>query len=78
MKSQICFHGFDPATSLLELAPREGESCLREEDIDLLIDREGDSIALILLGGVNYATGQIFDMAGHYSGGPEKRMRCGI
>ena len=34
MKSQIRFHGFDPATSLLELTPREGESCLREEDID--------------------------------------------
>ena len=78
VKSQICFHGFDPATSLLELAPREGESCLREEDIDLLIDREGDSIALILLGGVNYATGQVFDMAGITQAGQKKGCVVGF
>jgi kynureninase len=64
VKSQIHFHGFDPASSLLELTPREGELCLREEDVEALIDREGDSIALILLGGVNYATGQAFDLGG--------------
>jgi kynureninase len=63
VKSQIRFHGFDPATSLIELVPRPSESCLREEDIQSLIEREGDNIALILLGGVNYATGQAFDMA---------------
>jgi kynureninase len=63
VKSQIRFHGFDPATSLIELVPRPGESCLREEDIDSLIEQSGDDIALILLGGVNYATGQAFDMA---------------
>jgi kynureninase len=62
VKSQIRFHEFDPASSLLELTPRDGESCLRDEDIDSLVDREGDSIALILLGAVNYATGQLFDM----------------
>jgi kynureninase len=60
--SQIRFHGFDPANSLLELTPRDGESCLRDEDIEALIDREGESIALIMLGGVNYATGQAFDL----------------
>ncbi len=63
VKSQIRFHGFDPATSLIELSPREGESCVREEDVQSLIEREGERIALILLGGVNYATGQLFDMA---------------
>ena len=63
VQSQIRCRGLDPATSLLELAPREGESCIREEDIDVLIDREGETIALILLGGVNYATGQRFDIA---------------
>jgi kynureninase len=64
VKSQIRYHGFDPAMGLLELTPREGESNLRDEDIAEFIEREGDSIALILLGGVNYATGQIFDMPG--------------
>jgi kynureninase len=63
VKSQIAFHGFDPATSLIELTPRSGESCLREEDIDSMIESAGEEIALILLGGVNYATGQAFDMA---------------
>lgn len=64
VKSQILFHGFDPSTSLLELTPRDGETCMRDEDIEAFIDREGESIALILLGGVNYATGQAFDLAG--------------
>jgi kynureninase len=73
VQSQIRFHGFDPASSLLELRPREGEFCLRDEDVQDVIEREGDSIALILLGGVNYATGQAFDMesvtkAGHRKG----------
>jgi kynureninase len=63
VKSQIRFHGFDAATSLIDLTPRPGESCLREEDIESLIERAGHEIALILLGGVNYATGQAFDMA---------------
>jgi kynureninase len=62
VKSQILFHGFDPVTSLIELTPRPGESCLREEDIRSLIEREGESVGLILLGGVNYATGQAFDL----------------
>jgi len=64
IKSQIYFHGFDPATSLIELTPLPGESCIRDEDIESLIERTGDEIALIMLGGVNYATGQAFDMAG--------------
>jgi kynureninase len=64
VKSQIYFHGFDPATSLIELTPLPGESCLRDGEIVSLIERSGDEIALIMLGGVNYATGQAFDMAG--------------
>ena len=73
VQSQIEFHGFDPASSLLELTPRPEEASIRDEDVESLIDREGDSIALILLGGVNYATGQVFDMqaiteAGHARG----------
>jgi kynureninase len=62
IESQIRCHGGDPRELLIELAPREGESTLRTEDIIDTIDREGDAIALILLGGVNYYTGQAFDM----------------
>jgi kynureninase len=73
VKSQIQFHGFEPETSLLELQPRAGETFIRTEDIEAFIKKDGDSIALVMLGGVNYATGQAFDMeritkAGHAKG----------
>jgi len=56
-----------PATAggtdgLIELTPRPGESTLRTEDVVETIERDGNSIALVLLGGVNYYTGQAFDM----------------
>jgi len=71
--SQIRFHGFDPAQSLIELKARPSEAIIRQEDIEALLERDGSSIALIMLGGVNYATGQLFDMekitrAGHAQG----------
>ncbi len=78
VKSQIRFHGFDPASSLLELTPREGESCMRDHDIESLIEREGDSIALILIGGVNYVTGQAFDLAGITKAGQRKGCVVGF
>jgi kynureninase len=73
VQSQIHFHGFDPSTSLIELTPRPGESCIREEEIETVIEREGENVALVMLGGVNYATGQAFNMeritrAGHARG----------
>ena len=72
VQSQIRFHGFDPADSLLELQPRDGEFCLRDEDVESLIERDGESIALIMLGGVNYVTGQAFDMPGITQAGHRK------
>lgn len=73
VKSQISFHGYDPAASLIELTPKPGESSIREEDIEELIGQQGNEIALIMLGGVNYSTGQAFDIesitrAGHEHG----------
>lgn len=62
VQSQIKFHGFEAENALIELEPREGENCLRTEDIERTITENGDSIALILLGGVNYYTGQAFEM----------------
>ncbi|MEO5970309.1 MAG: kynureninase [Bdellovibrionia bacterium] len=71
--SQIRFHGFDPKQSLIELKPREGEDVLRHEDIMKVIEEQGSSIALILLGNTQYLTGQAFDIpsitkAGHAQG----------
>lgn len=72
-QSQIKFHGFDPETSLVEINQREGESIIRTEDIEEFIEREGDSIALVMFSGVNYYSGQAFEMeriakAGHKKG----------
>ncbi len=71
--SQIRFHGFDPDTSLLTIGPRGGESSIRREDLDTMIEREGSEIALILLPGVQYYSGQAFDIehitsVGHKAG----------
>ena len=60
--SQIAFHGFDPSRGLIELKPREGEHCLRMEDIEREINIHGPQTALLLLGGVNYYSGQFFDL----------------
>ncbi len=62
VESQIKYHGFDPKRSLIELQPRAGESALRSDDIQDVLDADGDEIALVLLGGVNYYSGQVFDM----------------
>ena len=61
VQSQIAFHGYDPAESLIEIAPRPGETAIRTEDIEKLIAEKRDEIALIMLGGVNYLTGQALD-----------------
>ena len=61
VESQIKHHRFSPESSLIKLRPRDGESAIRSEDIAAIIEAEGDEIALIMLGGVNYYTGQVFD-----------------
>jgi kynureninase len=61
VKSQLQYHNFDPADALIELQPRQEETNIRTEDIEALIAERGDEIALIMLGGVNYYTGQAFD-----------------
>jgi kynureninase len=63
VKSQIKFHGFDPETALIELEPRPGEKLLRPDDIYETLNRQGSEIALVLLGNVNYLTGQCYPMS---------------
>ncbi|MGE0554361.1 MAG: kynureninase, partial [Gemmatimonadales bacterium] len=55
--------GLDPDTSLLVLRPRPGEYCLRTEDIERVLENEGSEVALVMLPGVQYYTGQRFDLA---------------
>ena len=73
IKSQIKFHGLDPRKVLIELSPRKGEIKLRAKDILSAIRDVNDELATIIMGGVNYYTGQAFDLksitkAGHKAG----------
>jgi kynureninase len=62
--SQVAWHGFDPATSLVQVGPRAGEQLLRHEDLVAEIARQGERLALVLLPGIQYLTGQRLDIAG--------------
>lgn len=62
VQSHLRYHGFDPAEGLIEMKPRDGEDTIRTEDILAKIEDEGDSIALVMFAGVNYYTGQAFDI----------------
>ncbi len=63
IKSQIGHHGFEPDEALLLARPREGEFAIRDEDIEALLEERGNEIAVVLLAGVNFFTGQFFDIA---------------
>ncbi len=73
IESQVKLHGGDPRSDMLELQPRPGETSIRHEDIEALVRKERDTLALIMMGGVNYYSGQLFDMerivkVGHENG----------
>ncbi|XP_065651602.1 kynureninase isoform X2 [Hydra vulgaris] len=78
IESQICSHGYDPKTSMIQAAAREGEYLLRTEDILQLIHEQGDSIALILFSGVQYRTGQYFDLQAITEAGHRKGCKVGF
>lgn len=61
-ETQAKYHGFNPEEAVIEVSPREGEYTLRTEDIVSTIKKHGDSVAVVLFGGVNYYTGQFFDL----------------
>jgi kynureninase len=64
LESQVKFHGFDPDVAIIEVAPRQGEYIVRHEDILAAIEENKNSLALVMIGGVNYFSGQVFDMKG--------------
>ena len=63
VRTQLAWHGFDPDEALVVARPRAGEHTLRTEDIEALLEGEGARIALGMMSGVNYFSGQVFDMA---------------
>lgn len=73
LQSQVKFHGYHPDDAIIEVAPREGSYEILHEDIYKAIEAHKDEVALVMIGGVNYFTGQVFDMkaiteAGHKAG----------
>ncbi|GAA3767180.1 kynureninase [Plantactinospora mayteni] len=73
VRSQARHHGLDPDEAVVRLRPRPGEETLRTEDVLDYLDREGQRVALVLLGGVNYLTGELMEIpeiteAGHRAG----------
>ncbi|XP_040888265.1 kynureninase [Toxotes jaculatrix] len=78
VESQIRLRGFDPQQSMLLLSSRPGEETLRTEDILEVIEREGDSIAVVMFSGVQYYTGQLFDLAAITEAGQRKGCYVGF
>uniref|UniRef100_A0A8C2UE58 Abnormal fluorescence under UV illumination n=2 Tax=Coturnix japonica TaxID=93934 RepID=A0A8C2UE58_COTJA len=78
VESQLRFHGLDVEKSMLLIRPREGEETLRIEDILAVIEEEGDSIAVILFSGVQYYTGQLFDIPRITKAGQKKGCFVGF
>ncbi len=62
IQSHLNLHGFDAADALIELKPRAGEYCIRNEDIISVIAENKNELALVFIGGVNYYSGQVFDI----------------
>jgi len=62
LQSQLKFHGLNPKDALIEVTPRENEFHIREEDILSAIEKNKDALALVMIGGVNYFSGQVFDI----------------
>jgi kynureninase len=62
IESQVRFHGLDPEKTIIELQPREKEFTIRHEDILAAIEKNKKDLALVMIGGVNYYTGQAFNM----------------
>jgi kynureninase len=62
IKSQIVHHGFDPKDALILARPRKGEFIIRQEDIEAALEKYGQRIAIVIISGINFFTGQLFDI----------------
>lgn len=78
IESQVKYHGHNPDDAMLLATPREGEATLRTEDILKLIKEQGDTIALIMLPGVQYYTGEVLDMQAITKAGHAKGCKVGF
>ena len=77
-ESQVRFHGLNPADAIIEIAPGEGEHCIHTENIISAIEQNANELALVIFGGVNYYTGQVFDMEAICKASHEAGAYCGF
>jgi kynureninase len=78
IKTQLLHHGLDPKEALVLARPREGEATVRTEDIVSSIENNADSLAVVLLAGVNFFTGQFFDIGTVTAAGQKHGITVGI
>jgi kynureninase len=78
LESRVLLAGFDPAKTIIEIKPRTGEYAIRNEDIISTIAENGGEVALVLFGGINYYSGQVFDMAAITKSAHEAGAFCGF
>lgn len=78
LESQVKFHGFNYEDAVIEIQPRQGEHNIRTEDILQAIDENKNELALVLMGGVNYYTGQVFDMQAITAAAHNVGVYCGF
>jgi len=62
METQVKMHGFHPEDAIIELKPKKGKHCIDTKDILETIEKTGDKLAMVMMGGVNYYTGQFFNL----------------
>jgi len=77
-QGQVGFHGYKPEEAIVEIKRRDGEHTIRSEDIIAKINEVGEELALVLFGGVNYYTGQVFDMKAITEAGHQVGARVGF
>ena len=78
VQTQLAFHGYDPNEDLIEWTPRTGKKLLHIEDLEQILETQGEEIALLLIGGVNYYTGQYLDLKKITDLGHAKGCKVGI
>ncbi len=78
IKTQIVHHGFDPKEALVLARPRKGEFTIRQDDIEAALENDGDQIALVLIAGVNFFTGQLFDIERITAAAQKRGIAVGI
>jgi kynureninase len=78
IKTQIRHHGLDAKEALVLARPRDGAAIVRTEDIVTLIEQNGDSLSMLLLAGVNFFTGQFFDIAAITAAAKKRGITVGI